>query len=160
MSRLSKWQITRQFIKILVQLTKAGKLTPAQSLALHHLPDSMGSDGALYPSHQHIAEMAGVSRRTVIDALNRAYALGVIKRVIRYHSVGRLRVRTSNSYEIILNAAESLYRASQHALNKVLDLSASTAQECTKNKLFKPNQLFHPPRMTRQEMIDWCLNPT
>ncbi|MGD7071034.1 MULTISPECIES: helix-turn-helix domain-containing protein [Acetobacter] len=93
----------------------------------------MGDDGAMFPSHEAMAEKSGASRRTVINALNRAYALGIVKHTPRYQYDRQLRkrVRTSNAYEIVLSA---LQQAARHFMRTVRDhLSARPHSDLSAN---------------------------
>jgi len=103
---LTKSQLIRRFQSVLRRFRSEKKLTLGESYALAVLPEFLGDDGAMFPSHEAMAEKSGACRRTVINALNRAYALGIVKHTPRYEydpDLGK-RVRTSNAYEIVLSA--------------------------------------------------------
>ncbi|MBV1825843.1 hypothetical protein HUK81_17590 [Komagataeibacter swingsii] len=96
------------------------------------MPEFMGDDGAMFPSHEAMAEKSGACRRTVINALNRAYALGIVKHTPRYvydQALGK-RVRTSNAYEIVLSALHQVAQAARFLMRSVRNhLSARPAHE-------------------------------
>jgi len=118
---MTKWQIIRRFQAILRRFRSEGKLTLGEAHALAVLPEFMGDDGAMFPSHEAMAEKSGASRRTVINALNRAYALGIVKHTPRYQYDRQLgkRVRTSNAYEIVLSALQQVAQAARHFMRTV-----------------------------------------
>lgn len=157
---VTKWQIIRRFQAVLRRFRSEGKLTLGEAHALAVLPEFMGDDGAMFPSHEAMAEKSGASRRTVINALNRAYALGIVKHTPRYQydcNLGK-RVRTSNAYEIILSALGQVAQAAHHFMRTVRDhLSAKPAQEHASNSYLRPKRLYQPPQMTHSEMLEWCL---
>lgn len=157
---LTKWQIIRRFQSVLRRFRSEGKLTLGEAHVLAVLPEFMGDDGAMFPSHEAMAEKSGASRRTVINALNRAYALGIVKHTPRYQydrNLGK-RVRTSNAYEIILSALGQVAQAARHFMRTVRDhLSARPAQERASNSYLRPKRLYQPPQMTHSEMLEWCL---
>ncbi|WP_240554689.1 helix-turn-helix domain-containing protein [Acetobacter cibinongensis] len=90
---MTKWQIIRRFQALLRRFRLEGKLTHGEAHVLAVLPEFMGDDGVISPSHEAMADISGASRRTIINALNRAYALGIVKHTPRG--------RASNTYEII-----------------------------------------------------------
>lgn len=156
---LTKWQIIRRFQATLRDFRSEGKLTLGETHVLSVLPEFIGDDGALFPSHEAIARKAGASRRTVINALNRAYALGIVRHTPRYvydRDLGK-RVRTSNAYEIVLTALKQAVQAARHFMRTVRDhLSARHAHERSSYLSLQPQRLYHEPQMTREEMISWC----
>lgn len=157
---LTKWQIIRRFQAVLRRFRSEGKLTLGEAHALAVLPEFMGDDGAMFPSHEAMAEKSGASRRTVINALNRAYALGIVKHTPRYQYDRQLgkRVRTSNAYEIVLSALQQVAQAARHFMRTVRDhLSARPAQERPSSSFLRPKRVFQPPQMTHAEMVAWCL---
>ncbi|MFT9468936.1 MAG: hypothetical protein ABF589_16745, partial [Gluconobacter potus] len=103
---------------------------------------------------------SGACRRTVINALNRAYALGIVKHTPRYvydRDLGK-RVRTSNAYEIVLSGIQQVAQAARHFMRRVRDhLSARPAQEHPFNHLLRPEPLFQSSQMSRSDMMEWCL---
>ena len=157
---LTKWQIIRRFQAVLRRFRSEGKLTLGEAHALAVLPEFMGDDGAMFPSHEAMAEKSGACRRTVINALNRAYALGIVKHTPRYvydRELGK-RVRTSNAYEIVLSGIQQVAQAARYLMRRVRDhLSASPAQERAFNHSLRPERVFQPPQMSHSEMIEWCL---
>jgi len=157
---LTKWQIIRRFQALLRSLRSEGKITLGEAHALAVLPEFMSDDGAMFPSHEAMAEKSGASRRTVINALKQAYALGIVKRTPRYvydQELGK-RVRTSNSYEIVLSALQQITQAARFLMRGVQKhLSARPAQERTFNSFLRAERIFQPPQMSRSEMIAWCL---
>lgn len=157
---LSKWQIIRRFQAVLRRFRSEGKLTLGEAHALAVLPEFMGDDGAMFPSHEAMAEKSGACRRTVINALNRAYALGIVKHTPRYvydRELGK-RVRTSNAYEIVLSGIQQVAQAARYFMRRVRDhLSASPAQERPFNHLLRPEPLFQSSQMSRSDMMEWCL---
>jgi DNA-binding Lrp family transcriptional regulator len=156
----SKWQIIRRFQAVLRRFRSEGKLTLGEAHALAVLPEFMGDDGAMFPSHEAMAEKSGACRRTVINALNRAYALGIVKHTPRYvydRELGK-RVRTSNAYEIVLSGIQQVAQAARYFMRRVRDhLSARPAQERPFNHLLRAEPLFQPPKMSNSDMIEWCL---
>jgi len=157
---MTKWQIIRRFQAVLRCLRSEGKLTLGEAHALAVLPEFMGDDGAMFPSHEAMAEKSGASRRTVINALNRAYALGIVKHTPRYvynRDLGK-RVRTSNAYKIVLSALHQVAQAARFFMRGLRNhLSARSAQEHPVNSFFKVERVFHPPQMSHSEMVEWCL---
>lgn len=133
---LTKWQIIRQFQAVLRRFRSEGKLTLGETHALAVLPEFMGDDGAMFPSHEAMAEKSGASRRTVINALNRAYALGIVKHTPRYvydQALGK-RVRTSNAYEIVLSALHQVAQAARFLMRSVRNhLSANQQFDLSAN---------------------------
>lgn len=157
---LTKWQIIRRFQAVLRRFRSEGKLTLGEAHALAVLPEFMGDDGAMFPSHEAMAEKSGASRRTVINALNRAYALGIVKHTPRYQYDRQLgkRVRTSNAYEIVLSALQQVAQAARHFMRTVrYHLSARPAQERPSSSFLRPERVYQPPQMTHAEMLAWCL---
>lgn len=157
---LTKWQIIRRFQTMLRRFRSEGKLTLGEAHALAVLPEFMGDDGAMFPSHEAMAEKSGASRRTVINALNRAYALGIVKHTPRYQYDRQLgkRVRTSNAYEIVLSALQQVAQAARHFMQTVRDhLSARPAQEHPSSSSLRAERVYQPPQMTHAEMVAWCL---
>jgi len=157
---MTKWQIIRRFQAVLRRFRSEGKLTLGEAHALAVLPEFIGDDGALFPSHEAMAEKSGASRRTVINALNKAYTLGIVKHTPRYRydrEIGK-RVRTSNAYEIVLSALQQAVQAAKHFMRTVRDhLSARPAQKHPFSYSLRPEKVFHPPQMTHSEMLEWCL---
>jgi len=157
---LSKWQIIRRFQAVLRRFRSEGKLTLGEAHALAVLPEFMGDDGAMFPSHEAMAEKSGACRRTVINALNRAYALGIVKHTPRYvydRDLGK-RVRTSNAYEIVLSGIQQVAQAARYFMRRVRDhLSARPAQERPFNHLLRAEPLFQNSQMNHSDMIEWCL---
>ena len=157
---LTKWQIIRRFQAMLRRFRSEGKLTLGEAHALAVLPEFMGDDGAMFPSHEAMAEKSGASRRTVINALNRAYALGIVRHTPRYQYDRQLgkRVRTSNAYEIVLSALQQVAQSARHFMRTVrAHLSARPAQKRPSNSFLRPERVFQPPQMTHAEMVAWCL---
>ena len=156
----SKWQIIRRFQAVLRRFRSEGKLTLGEAHALAVLPEFMGDDGAMFPSHEAMAEKSGACRRTVINALNRAYALGIVKHTPRYvydRDLGK-RVRTSNAYEIVLSGIQQVAQAARYFMRRVRDhLSARPAQERPFNHLLRAEPLFQNSQMNHSDMIEWCL---
>ena len=157
---LTKWQLIRRFQSVLRRFRSEGKLTLGEAHALAVLPEFMGDDGAMFPSHEAMAEKSGACRRTVINALNRAYALGIVKHTPRYvydRELGK-RVRTSNAYEIVLSGIQQVAQAARYFMRTVRDhLSARPAHEHPLNSSLRPERVFQPPQMSRSDMIEWCL---
>lgn len=157
---LTKWQIIRRFQAVLRRFRSEGKLTLGEAHALAVLPEFMGDDGAMFPSHEAMAEKSGACRRTVINALNRAYALGIVKHTPRYvydRDLGK-RVRTSNAYEIVLSGIQQVAQAARYFMRRVRDhLSASPAQKRPFNHLLRAEPLFQNSQMNHSDMIEWCL---
>lgn len=157
---LTKWQIIRRFQAVLRRFRSEGKLTLGEAHALAVLPEFMGDDGAMFPSHEAMAEKSGACRRTVINALNRAYALGIVKHTPRYvydRELGK-RVRTSNAYEIVLSGIQQVAQAARYFMRRVRDhLSARPAQERPFNHLLRAEPLFQNSQMNHSDMIEWCL---
>jgi hypothetical protein len=157
---LTKWQIIRRFQSLLRRFRSEGKLTLGEAHALAVLPEFMGDDGAMFPSHEAMAEKSGACRRTVINALNRAYALGIVKHTPRYvydRDLGK-RVRTSNAYEIVLLGIQQVSQAARYFMRTVRDhLSARPAQERPSSSFLRPERVFQSPQMSRSDMIEWCL---
>jgi hypothetical protein len=157
---LTKWQIIRRFQAVLRRFRSEGKLTLGEAHALAVLPEFMGDDGAMFPSHEAMAEKSGACRRTVINALNRAYALGIVKHTPRYvydRDLGK-RVRTSNAYEIVLSGIQQVAQAARYFMRRVRDhLSARPAQERPFNHLLRAEPLFQNSQMNHSDMIEWCL---
>ncbi|WP_252348108.1 hypothetical protein, partial [Gluconobacter sp. P5H9_a] len=115
---------------------------------------------AMFPSHEAMAEKSGARRRTVINALNRAYALGIVKHTPRYQYDRQLgkRVRTSNASEIVLSALQQVAQAARNFMRTVrAHLSARPAQERPSSSFLRPERVFQPPQMTHAEMVAWCL---
>jgi len=157
---LTKWQIIRRFQSMLRRFRSEGKLTLGEAHALAVLPEFMGDDGAMFPSHEAIAQKSGASRRTVINALNRAYELGVVKHTPRYQYDRQLgkRVRTSNAYEIVLSALQQVAQSARHFMRTMHNhLSARSAQERPIGLFLRAERVYQPPQMTHSEMIEWCL---
>ena len=85
---------------------RSGKLPGKAILTAEALLTCMGEDGQLYPSHQALAEKAGVGLRTVARHLERMEAIGLLTRIRRlvrrpWPEGGRGAVRveqTSNAY--------------------------------------------------------------
>ena len=156
----SKWQIIRRFQAVLRRFRSECKLTLGEAHALAVLPEFMGDDGAMFPSHEAMAEKSGACRRTVINALNRAYALGIVKHTPRYvydRDLGK-RVRTSNAYEIVLSGIQQVAQAARYFMRRVRDhLSARPAQERPFNHLLRAEPLFQNSQMNHSDMIEWCL---
>lgn len=157
---LTKWQIIRRFQAVLRRFRSEGKLTLGEAHALAVLPEFMGDDGAMFPSHEAMAEKSGACRRTVINALNRAYALGIVKHTPRYvydQALGK-RVRTSNAYEIVLSALHQVAQAARFLMRSVRNhLSARPAHKHPPSSFLRAERVFQPPQMSHSEMIEWCL---
>ncbi|MGI4793650.1 MAG: helix-turn-helix domain-containing protein [Janthinobacterium lividum] len=88
---------------------RAGNLPGKAILTAEAMLACMGEGGELYPSHQALAEKAGVGLRTVARHLDRMSELGLIRkhrRLVRmpWPEGGRGAVRvqqTSNAYEVL-----------------------------------------------------------
>lgn len=112
---MTKWQIARQFQAVLRRFRSEGKLTLGEAYAMTVLPEFMGDDGAMFPSHEAMAEKSGACRRTVINAL------GIVKHTPRYvydQALGK-RVRTSNTYEIVLSALHQAAQVARFLMRRV-----------------------------------------
>lgn len=157
---LTKWQIIRRFQSELRRLSSEGLITPAQQVALAVLPEFLGDDDALFPSHQAISDKSGVCVRVVGSAMRRAAELGIVKQTPRYvydRELGK-RVRTSNAYEIVLSAIKQMAQAARYLMGRVRDhLTARHAEEHPLKPLLRPERVFQPPQMSRSDMMEWCL---
>jgi len=132
--------------------------------------DLMGPDGSLYPSHAKIAEKSQTSERTVWAAMNALEKVGLIRVTARYvyDAEKGKRVRTSNAYEIVLNAvqrasaivaaaARKAHEASRRRLRSELShhLPATDTDNPQSNIFRKRKTEPHVPQMSRWDMIDW-----
>ena len=101
------------FRKQVLSLYFEHKLKPSEKSVLMTLATFLGADG-LYPSHDAIARACRYSVRTVIRALERGYELGLIERTHRRKRVEGRWVRTSNTYRLLIKAADQVRAAGKH----------------------------------------------
>lgn len=117
----------------------------------------VGRDGCI-PSHETLAKAANTSRATVIRALNWAYSKGIVERTYRYKKVLGKRVRTSNSYRLIISLIDRAVVSSKYLARAVFNhLSCKPQQKVNKNIPLRGNLTYQLPQMTREEMIAWCM---
>lgn len=110
------------------------------------------------PSHETLAKAANTSRATVIRALDWAYKKGIVERTYRYKKILGKRVRTSNSYRLIIDLTDRAVVSAKYLARAVFNhLSCRSQQKVNKNIPLRTNYLFQPPQMTREEMIEWCM---
>lgn len=137
-----------------------GKLTISHKSVLMTLATFLGHSG-LFPSHATIAQACKRSERTVIRALERAYTLGLVVRTYRMVVKGGKKVRTSNSYRLIVTTSGQLREAGKHmsrAVSKAVSyLTDKMSEKVTKN-ISVPNfgrryPEPQPPRHTREELL-------
>ena len=138
--------------------------------------DLMGPDGALYPSHAKIAEKSQTSERTVWAAMNALEKVGLIRVTARYtyDAEKGKRVRTSNAYEIVLNAAQraaaivaAAARKAHEASRRQAAMAArvvsglfhhlpATDTDDPQSNIFRKREIEpHVPQMSKWDMIDW-----
>lgn len=137
-----------------------GKLTISHKSVLMTLATFLGRSG-LFPSHATIAQACKRSERTVIRALERAYALGLVVRTHRTVVQGGKKVRTSNSYRLIVTASDQLREAGKHmsrALWKgVSHLTDRMSEKVAKNISISDFERRYPepqpPERTREELL-------
>lgn len=136
-----------------------GKLTISQKSVLMTLATFLGQAG-LFPSHATIAKACNRSERTVIRALECAYELGLVVRTHRMVVQGGKKVRTSNSYKLIVTASEQVRSAGLHMARAVsrcvAHLTDKMSDKVTKNIFFDVNRQRvepKPPERTREEML-------
>lgn len=153
------------FRKQVLGLYFDGALKPSEKSVLMTLATFLGREG-LYPSHEAIARACRYSVRTVIRALERAYELGIVERTHRVKREAGKVVRTSNSYRLIVRAAEQTRAAGKHMARAVFrrirhlsDRLAQKASESISNIRIQP--LFerpypqpHGPTLTPSEWIE------
>lgn len=124
------------FRKHVIGLYYDGVLKPSEKSVLMTLATFLGRKG-LYPSHEAIARACRYSVRTVIRALERAYELGIVERTHRVKREAGKVVRTSNSYRLIVRAAEQARAAGKHmaraVFQRVRHLSDRLAQKGSEN---------------------------
>ncbi|OUI81131.1 hypothetical protein HK22_03335 [Gluconobacter sp. DsW_056] len=101
------------FRKQVMSLFYEYKLKPSEKSVLMTLATFLGADG-LYPSHDAIARACRYSVRTVIRALERGYELGLVERAYRRKRVEGRWVRTSNTYKLLIKAADQVRAAGKH----------------------------------------------
>jgi DNA-binding transcriptional MocR family regulator len=93
--------MTSAFRSMLWNLKQGRRITASAHAVLHQLAGFTGPRGT-FPSHETIAARAGCSTRTVIRALEAAYALGIVERTKRMMKKGARLVRCSNDYTLRL----------------------------------------------------------
>lgn len=133
------------------------ELTCAQKDVLMKLATFLGKDG-LWPSHETIAKAADVSVRTVIRALERAYELGIVERIRRTILRGYRRVRTSNSYRLIVDTAGQMKAKAAHIGKAVFSRFLLSDRKAEKAKpLFEWIEKDRPqePVRSREELLSF-----
>lgn len=106
-----------------------GHFKGRRQLALQAFIDCMGDDGSLFPSHATVAAKAGVAEKTAWFALNEAEALGLLRVTPRYvyDEEKRKRVRTSNSYEVVVGVIDRAKAAAVGLWRKVKEAKQRAA---------------------------------
>ncbi|WP_148301525.1 helix-turn-helix domain-containing protein [Asaia prunellae] len=127
--------IKQRFRQLVLKRLYGRELTHAQASVLMRLATFLGRDG-LYPSHATIATAAGVSARTVIRALDKAYSMGLVtRRLRRIRCAGRV-LRTSNAYTLNVRPEAVASASSVHLARAVFSrckvLSDSLTQKARK----------------------------
>lgn len=138
--------------------------------------DLMGPDGALYPSHAKIADKSQTSERTVWAAMNALERIGLIRVTASYiyDAEKGKRVRTSNAYEIVLNAtqraaaivaaaARKAHEASRrqaamtaHVVSGLFPHLLATETDDPQSNIFRKRITEpHTSKIDRWDMIDW-----
>jgi len=148
--------LKRSFRQQVMNLYFEGALKPSEKSVLMTLASFLGRQG-LYPSHTSLAEACRYSVRTVIRALERAYELGIVERTHRMKITDGKKVRTSNTYRLIVKVSDQIRAAGKHMARAlfrgVSHLSAKMADKVTSNLSSKGQLTFHPPQMTHNEML-------
>lgn len=135
------------FRSMLWSLKQARHITANTHAVLHQLAGFLGPRG-LFPSHETLAAKAGCSVRTVIRALETAYALGIVERTKRMTWRGSRLVRCANAYTLhvmdmqaVKDAAEAATRKLKEALKRrkqrlqdLSDISAANSMNPLKYK--------------------------
>lgn len=109
----------------IVAEARAGNLPGKAILTAEALLACMGSDGALYPSQQALADKAGVGVRTVVRHIDRMVDLGLVRKHRRLErrpwpegGRGATRVQqTSNAYELLFPSAHVTPKPCRMRLN-------------------------------------------
>ena len=149
-------QIKRAFRDQVLEHRARREITCAQKDVLMRLATFLGRDG-LWPSHETIAKAADVSVRTVIRALERAYALGILTSTKRTVMRGARRVRTSNAYTLVVTKAEQMKAKASHlrrAVFRASFLSVKKAEKVNPLFSFRPQWTAQSPERTPQEMLE------
>lgn len=171
----------KQTLRAMVwQLRKARQITAGAALVLHALAGKITAQGA-FPSHETLAAEVGLSRSTVIRALQAAKELGVIVWQRRTALHGRLIVRTSNLYSFLhgqaakaKEAALAMVEQAKEAANRrraeylrrmadfrQLELSVILEPKAQTSFIRKGKDYGYPqpqrPILTREEMIAFCM---
>lgn len=147
------------------------------------LADLMGPDLRLFPSHATIASRSCTSPRTVIQAIQAAAAIGLIRVTPRYVYDANLgkRVRTSNAYQLVVapvaraaaavaevarRARDVTMRQAARTVRAVRDLTAQFAEDTgvdifrgENNPLTGHSDPVDASQMTRDDLIAWCNRP-
>jgi len=148
--------LKRAFRQQVMNLYFEGALKPSEKSVLMTLATFLGR-GGLYPSHESLAEACRYSVRTVIRALERAYELGIVERTRRMKREGGKKVRTSNTYRLIVKASDQVRAAGKHMARALFrginHLSDTMTDKVSPNIYSKGHKTFQPPQMTRDEMI-------
>lgn len=149
---MSRSEVKRSFRQTVLNLFHDGQLSHSEKSVLMTLATFLGHDG-LYPAHATLAKACRYSVRTVVRSLNRAYELGLVVRCHRFKREGGKRVRDSNSYQLVTNAAQRATQAGKHMARAVFHQSDRMAQKAS-NSLFNRDRLRpQAPQMTHAEML-------
>jgi len=148
-------QTKRAFRDQVLEHRARREITCAQKDVLMRLATFLGRDG-LWPSHETIAKAADVSVRTVIRALERAYALGILTSTKRTVMRGARRVRTSNAYTLVVTKAEQMKAKAGHLRRAVFRAVLPSDKKAEKVKhlsFLRPQWAAQSPERTPQEML-------
>lgn len=137
-------------------LTQARQLTGKAHLVLQALASCTGLHGT-FPTQETLAARAGCSIRTVIRALDQAYALGLVERTRRMVRRGNRFVRTSNAYRLLsveTAAAKQAAMAYSQKLREALKRRKQRLFDLRDKKAAEPMPLFNYPSRTPLEWLE------
>ncbi len=141
---------------------RAGNLPGKAILTAEALLACMGEDGKLYPSHQALANKAGVGLRTVARHLDRMGELGLIR---KYHRLvrmpwpeggrGAVRVQqTSNAYEVLFPArAVNDYPPLRLPLSRPANTACHSGNEETESRFIPAPEMDRVAAMRALEAV-------
>jgi len=147
---------TPTFSSQLWTLTQARQITGKTHIVLQALASFTGLHGT-FPAHETLAAKAGCSVRTVIRALDQAYALGLVERTRRMVRRGNRLVRTSNAYRLLSVGTEAAKQAAMAYAQQMRDALERRKQRLFDLRARKASDsipLFNYPSRTPSEWLE------